>query len=219
MRMRTMGLLVVAGVIGVAALANLPDAPASNTTTEPTTATVTSTPAPPSELLRACEAAKKWSTERKASASTVSSMGMIYAVETDTQDYFDRVIIKLAGTGNGPVNYAIQYVPEVFAAGKDGKVLVAGKALLRVIVFAWDYTYPTNVTPPSTPSDTWEAKMVVAVGSGPSVIEVKHAGTSAGRTTFAVGMTEELGFTASYFQGQLTIDIDQPGDKPCPPVN
>jgi hypothetical protein len=215
MRMRTMGLLVVAGVIGVAAIATLPDAPASNTATEPTTTSVANTPAPPSELLPACEAANLWTTARKASRSSMGSPGMVHAVETDTQDYFDRVILRFAGVDNTPVNYAIEYVPEVFAAGKDGKVLVAGKALLRVIVFAWDYTYPTSVTAPSTPSVRWEAKVVVAVGKGPSVIEVKHAGTSAGRTTFVVGMAEKLGFTASYFRGQLTIDVDHPGNQPC----
>jgi hypothetical protein len=187
-------------------------APSNPPTTQPPvpSATASGTPAPGSQVpTPSCTQIK--SVSRKQSGDAGNN-GVIINVRQGRHACFDQVTFDMQGAGALPVHYRVEYVDKVTTGGRGDEVPVEGSAILRVIIFAWDYTHPTDAvpTPSPTPSPAWRVQTVVATGDGPSMVEVKHAGAHEGQTTFAVGVRGQQPFEVDYWNGHVILFIAHP---------
>jgi hypothetical protein len=182
-----------------------PTAPPSATSRPAPSTNTPRTQAPPAP---SCTQAYSWNTALKFSGDAGND-GVIIDVDNGRHGCFDQVTFRIQGAGKRPVNYRVEYVSEVQTGGKGDPVPVEGGETLRVIIFAWDYTHPTDTVPaPSpTPSRAWQPQTTVALGDGPSMAEVKHAGTHEGQTVFAVGVRGRQKFQVDYWNGNVILYI------------
>jgi len=121
----------------------------------------------------------------------------ITGVRAGTHACYDRLVVDLAGRGDG---WFVRYVDEVRADGSGNVVPVRGGARLEVVVVE---PAASTVTP---------RRELVDVGGYPTFRQVAWAGSFEGQTTLGLGVRARLPFRVTALTGpgggsRLVVDV------------
>ena len=175
----------------------------ATSTTTTTTTTTTETPSPTATPAAGsvdpgdCAEVQSWGTDPKDAAPM--NPEDFYLVRVGQHDCFDRVVLDVNGTIDGPeaVGYSVAYVSgEVQADGSRDVVPTAGAAALQVIVRAPAHGYGTSGHQPwRPPAQTGDDFFTPEQLRGwASFREISFAGSFEGQSTIVVGVEAKLPF-------------------------
>lgn len=161
-------------------------APSWMSSETPTAATETTS----QETADACPDTASWTTDDE--ETDLAGNAPILDLSADATDCFDRFVITLGPDAYEP-GYRIRYVDSVFEDGSGMLVELAGDASLEVIVDSPAYDPETGRGTLQIP----DHDNVVDVSGFGSLWQVAYAGSFEGRTTFGIGVADELPFAAT----------------------
>lgn len=188
----------------------------STATTESThTPTSLATPAAGSVEAGDCAEVQTWGTDPRDAAPM--SPDEFYLVRAGQHDCFDRVVLDVNGTIDGPeaVGYSVAYVSgEVRADGSGDAVPTEGAGALEVTVRAPALGYGSSghLYPPArTGDDLYTPEQLAGWGA---LREISFAGSFEGQSTIAVGVESELPFHVGSYDDEgyshLVVDVAHP---------
>jgi hypothetical protein len=188
----------------------------STATTESTdTPTSPATPAAGSVEAGDCAEVQTWGTDPRDAAPM--SPDEFYLVRAGQHDCFDRVVLDVNGTIDGPeaVGYSVAYVSgEVRADGSGDPVPTEGAGALEVTVRAPALGYGSSghLYPPARTGDDFYTPEQLA-GWG-ALREISFAGSFEGQSTIAIGVESELPFQVGSYDDEgyshLVVDVAHP---------